>query len=86
MNTDMNYHLLGTILPTFNIKNKIWWKVALIGLVFSSFIELSQLVLKRGLCETDDVIHNTVGCVVGYIMGICLIIFFYTNHDIKMDI
>ena len=37
-----------------------------IGLCFSMLIELLQLVLKRGLTEIDDVVHNGVGCVIGY--------------------
>ena len=43
------------------------------GFVFSSVIELSQLVLKRGLCEFDDVFHNTLGCVIGYGVGVMML-------------
>ena len=32
---------------------------------FSFFIELTQYVLSLGLCETDDVIFNTVGAMIG---------------------
>ena len=45
----------------------------MVGFVFSSVIELSQLVLKRGLCEFDDVFHNTLGCAVGYGVGVMMI-------------
>lgn len=38
------------------------------GVAFSVFVEASQYYLRRGLCETDDVIHNTVGVVVGMIV------------------
>lgn len=31
-------------------------------------IEVIQLVTKRGFAETDDVMHNTVGCIVGYML------------------
>lgn len=41
-------------------------KILLIGCVLSSLIELLQLATGRGLCETNDVIHNTVGCMVGF--------------------
>ena len=30
-------------------------------------VELLQLVLKRGLCEFDDVFHNVLGSMVGYL-------------------
>ena len=43
------------------------------GFIFSSVIELSQLALKRGLCEFDDVFHNTLGCVIGYGVGMMMI-------------
>ena len=43
-------------------------KAVLVGVLVSSVIEISQLVLKRGLFEFDDIFHNTVGCVVGYLI------------------
>lgn len=36
-----------------------------IGIVLSSAIEVSQLVLRLGLFEWDDIIHNTLGCILG---------------------
>ena len=41
-------------------------KVLFLGGGFSVFIELLQFVFKRGFCETDDVIHNVLGCIIGY--------------------
>lgn len=55
---------IGLLLGTF--KGVKWWQALLIGLCFSMLIELLQLVLKRGLTEFDDVVHNVVGCVIGY--------------------
>ena len=55
---------IGLLLGTF--KGMKWWQALLIGLCFSMLIELLQLVLKRGLTEIDDVVHNGVGCVIGY--------------------
>lgn len=47
-----------------------WWKgwtvVLFAGILLSVGIEALQLYLKRGLCETDDIIHNTLGCLIGY--------------------
>ena len=40
--------------------------VVLIGVVLSLFIEVIQLISKRGICNIDDVIHNTLGCTIGY--------------------
>jgi glycopeptide antibiotics resistance protein len=39
---------------------------ALIGLVFSSSIELTQLAVPGRTTSTDDVIFNTLGAVLGY--------------------
>lgn len=61
-------------LLSFIFIHRSWWKAALVGFVLSSVIELSQLVFKRGLCEFDDVFHNTLGCVIGYGVGVMMII------------
>lgn len=60
-------------LLSFIFTHRSWWKAALVGFLFSSVIELSQLVFKRGLCEFDDVFHNTLGCVVGYGVGVIML-------------
>lgn len=38
----------------------------LLGGGLSVFIELLQFVFKKGFCEADDVIHNIIGCLIGY--------------------
>ena len=40
--------------------------VIFLGGGLSVFIELLQFVFKKGFCETDDVIHNVLGCLIGY--------------------
>ena len=40
--------------------------VLLLGGGLSVFIELLQFIFKKGFCETDDVIHNVLGCLIGY--------------------
>lgn len=47
-------------------------KVILVGAILSALTELSQFVFRKGLCEVDDVIHNVLGCVLGY--GLCYMI------------
>lgn len=47
-------------------RNIKWLHVFLAGLAVSFSIELSQLYLKRGFSEIDDVIHNTLGCLIGF--------------------
>lgn len=41
-------------------------RIVLIGFTLSVLTDVSQLITKRGFCETDDVIHNTLGCMIGY--------------------
>ena len=43
-----------------------WKRALLIGCGLSVAIELLQLVFQKGFCETDDVIHNMAGCLIGY--------------------
>lgn len=46
---------------------KMTFKKALfLGGGFSVFIELLQFIFKKGFCETDDIIHNFLGCIIGY--------------------
>ena len=54
------------VLAAIALKRATWKKVALVGLAISLTIELLQLILERGYCETDDVINNTLGCLIGY--------------------
>jgi glycopeptide antibiotics resistance protein len=37
-----------------------------IGLSLSFFIELTQLISTRGVFSVDDIIHNVLGCVIGF--------------------
>ena len=53
-------------------RNKKWYNIILFGLSISAIIEILQYVFVRGLAEIDDVIHNTLGCFLGYI--ICLLL------------
>lgn len=54
---------IGFLLGGIGFKTK---KVLLMGICLSGIIEVSQFGFCKGLCETDDVIHNTLGCVIGY--------------------
>ena len=49
-------------------KSMTWLIVLLIGCSISVTIEALQFCFMRGFSEVDDVMHNTVGCIVGYIL------------------
>ena len=53
--------LLGTILHC-----KRWWIALLVGCCVSMSVELLQHYLSKGFAETDDVICNVGGCMLGY--------------------
>lgn len=57
------------------------WKVILTGMAMSMSIEFLQLVFRRGLCEIDDVIHNTIGAILGfYIFQLVICILRKSKH------
>ena len=54
------------------IMSKGFLKVLFTGCLLSILIELLQLASGMGLCETNDVVHNTVGCIMGYAAAMAL--------------
>ena len=58
----------GALLAGINPSIK-WYKVLLIGLACSLAIEVMQYIFMRGVTQTDDLIHNTVSCMVGWLVG-----------------
>lgn len=48
------------------MKGLKWWHALLIGVCLSVSIEVQQFVFKKGFSELDDVMHNTLGCMIGY--------------------
>lgn len=57
---------LGLLLPVSGrfFRSCIWTVLA--GLLLSMAIEGTQYIWKLGLCELDDVLHNTWGTLLGY--------------------
>lgn len=45
---------------------RVWLFVLMTGLVISVLIEAMQYFFHKGFAETDDVMHNTLGCMIGY--------------------
>lgn len=60
----------GFLLP-FAYKNlKVFWKVLLIGVLSTTSIEVFQLLTFVGYFDIDDMILNTIGVILGYIIYI----------------
>lgn len=49
-------------------KQVSWWKALLIGCSISVTIESLQFWFMKGFSEVDDVMHNTLGCILGYLL------------------
>lgn len=43
-----------------------WWKTGILAALFSAITELCQLVFCLGFFEFDDILHNTIGALIGY--------------------
>ena len=48
---------------------KLGLRVVIAGFLLSALIELIQLTFKIGVFEFDDMIGNTVGCLIGAVVG-----------------
>lgn len=59
--------LLGLQL-TKGTKKQRCLKAILVGMGLSLGIEVLQLVFKKGSFEVDDIIHNTLGCFIGFLL------------------
>ena len=61
--------LNAIVIQSFYKNKTILFRCALTilpGIILSIAIETVQFITHRGLCETDDVIHNTLGTLIGY--------------------
>ena len=56
------------ILLGIAFKQISWWKALLIGCSISITIEALQFCFMKGFSEVDDVMHNTVGGLMGWLM------------------
>ena len=58
---------LGYLLPLSIKKTDKWYLILAIGIVFSAIIETTQLISHRGWFDVDDIIHNGVGTIIGWL-------------------
>ncbi len=58
----------GYLLPVLWKKADRWWKTMLLGFALSLAVELLQLVTRLGMFDVDDLINNTIGAGVGYLL------------------
>ena len=58
---------IGFLLPLINECSFKMVLTVFLGFLFSIGIEMSQLLLRRGLFELDDIMNNTIGVFFGYV-------------------
>lgn len=56
--------LIKLIYPAFSLG-----KVVIIAVCCSLFIETNQYVFEKGIAQIDDVMHNTIGCAIGWMLS-----------------
>lgn len=59
---------LGIFLPLLSSRMRCKRNILISSALLSAGIECSQLIFKCGLCELDDVLDNTIGAVIGYVV------------------
>lgn len=60
---------LGFFLPVFSRRcRERWYATVLCAYLLSYGIEMTQLLLRAGSCDVDDIILNTLGGALGYVL------------------
>ena len=62
----------GFLLPHLNVKYRNFFYIAFLSMIFSLTVELTQMLLKVGIFDVDDILLNTIGGILGYLFyAIC---------------
>ena len=59
---------LGFMLPLISLKFRTWKAALFSALIYTTFIEVFQLISHRGIFELDDLVHNIIGAIAGYLI------------------
>jgi glycopeptide antibiotics resistance protein len=63
---------LGILLPMLFVWLRNFWKIILAGIFISLAFETTQLLTGLGVFDIDDIILNTTGAIIGYIVYLIL--------------
>ena len=58
----------GAILPVLHRRFRKFPVTVACGFLFSAAVEAIQFATRRGSCDVDDVLLNTLGCAAGYLI------------------
>ena len=59
--------MTGIVTQSLNLRRR-WLTVIGLGVALSISIEVLQLLCGKGFAELDDVFHNSLGCVMGFVI------------------
>lgn len=62
----------GLFWPIMSPRNRSLWRIALLTFDFSFVVEIIQLVSKVGSFDVDDLMLNTLGGILGYLLFMML--------------
>ena len=63
----------GFIIPCLSKKLAHWWATIPMGLLFSFCIEFTQYAAKLGTADVDDLINNTLGACIGWVLYLVIL-------------
>lgn len=75
----------GVILPMLTPKCRNFFHIVLLGFDFSLFVETIQLISKVGSFDVDDLILNTLGAALGYLVYRLIRRYFRRKHDDRKE-
>lgn len=64
---------MGFLLPLISKRARNMYFTIIIAIVFSSLIEISQLITVLGTFDIDDILLNTLGALIGYVLYLAFI-------------
>lgn len=65
---------LGFLLPLTGARFRKWYCTVPLGALLSGLIECWQYSMRKGVCDVDDLLMNTLGCALGF----CLIMMLFS--------
>ena len=75
----------GMILPMLTPKCRNFFHIVLLGFDFSLFVETIQLISKVGSFDVDDLILNTLGGALGYLVYRLIRRYFRRKHNDRKE-
>lgn len=74
----------GFMLPLLNRRYRGFFRMAFLSILFSLTIETLQMLYKVGIFDVDDILMNSIGSILGYLLfALCHKIYRKSTHSKK---